>query len=324
MIIPQGWRTIITDRRAIVRVRMKEIGLLIALCMFQLLTGCNVELQNTRNFVEEDKIAVVTTIYPMYDFVKNIAGDKAEVINLVPAGMEPHDFELSTGDMRLLEQADLFVYNGAGMEHFVDRTLEALSNDKLLVVEAAEDIAAIESDEGHTDPHTWLSVKNAMGEAAAIKDALVKIDSENAEYYEYNYAAYKEKLEKLDGEYRDELAELSRHTIVVAHEAFGYLCQEYGLRQEAIEGLTADSEPDSARMKEIIDFCKQEDIRVIFFEELVSPKVAETIAGETGAKTMVLNPIEGLTAEQQEAGLDYIGLMEANLEALKEALQVSD
>lgn len=306
------------------RVRMKECGLLIGLCMALLLTGCNVELQNTRNFVEEGKIAVVTTIYPIYDFVKNIAGDKAEVINLVPAGMEPHDFELSTGDMRLLEQADLFVYNGAGMEHFVDRTLEALSNDKLLVAEAAEDLTAIESDEGHTDPHTWLSVKNAMDEAAAIKDALVKMDPENAEYYEYNYADYREKLEKLDGKYRDELAELSHNTIVVAHEAFGYLCQEYGLRQEAIEGLTADSEPDSARMKEIIDFCKQEDIRVIFFEELVSPKVAETIAGETGAKTMVLNPIEGLTAEQQEAGQDYIGLMEANLEALKEALQVND
>lgn len=301
------------------RVRKIRFSLLMTLCI--LLTGCNVELQNARNFEEKDKISVVTTIYPMYDFVKNIAGEKAEVINLVPAGMEPHDFELSTGDMRLLEQADMFVYNGAGMEHFVDRTLSALSNDKLVVVEAAEHIAAIATDEGHTDPHTWLSVKNALKEVGAIKDALVKMDPENAGYYEENYREYKEKLEQLDVRYREELAGLSQSTIVVAHEAFGYLCQEYGLSQEAIEGLTADSEPDSARMKEIIDFCRQENIRVIFFEELVSPKVADTIAAETGAATMVLNPIEGLTGEQQEAGLDYMGLMEANLEALKEALQ---
>lgn len=303
------------------RVRMKEISLLIGLCMATLLTGCNVELQNTKNFLEEDKIAVITTIFPMYDFVKNIARDRAEVINLVPAGMEPHDFELSTGDMRLLEQADMFVYNGAGMEHFVDRTLEALSNNKLLVVEAAGNIETLSSEDGHPDPHTWLSVKNAMAEAGAVKDALVTIDPENASYYENNYADYMDRLEQLDSRYREELNGLSKNTIVVAHEAFGYLCQEYGLGQEAIEGLTADSEPDSARMKEIIDFCKDEDIRVIFFEELVSPKVADAIAEETGAVTMVLNPIEGLTAEQQEAELDYIGLMEANLEALKTALQ---
>lgn len=303
------------------RIRIKCVGVLISLFMAFILTGCSVELQNTRNFVEKDKIAVVTTIYPVYDFVKNIAGDRVEIINLVPAGMEPHDFELSTGDMRLLEQADMFVYNGAGMEHFVERTLEALSNDRLLVVEAAGNIATFSSEDGHTDPHTWLSVKNAMTEAADIKDALVKLDPGNASYYEKNYEDYIVRLEHLDSRYREELNGLSKNTIVVAHEAFGYLCQEYGLKQEAIEGMMADSEPDSARMKEIIDFCKNEDIRVIFFEELVSPKVADTIAEETGAATMVLNPIEGLTTEQQEEGLDYIRLMEANLEALKTALQ---
>ena len=303
------------------RIRKKCVGVLISLFMAFILTGCSVELQNTRNFVERDKIAVVTTIYPVYDFVKNIAGDRVEIINLVPAGMEPHDFELSTGDMRLLEQADMFVYNGAGMEHFVERTLEALSNDRLLVVEAAGNIATFSSEDGHTDPHTWLSVKNAMAEATAIKEALVRSDPENASYYESNYEDYMVRLEELDSRYREELNGLSKNTIVVAHEAFGYLCQEYGLNQEAIEGLTADSEPDSARMKEIIDFCKKEDIRVIFFEELVSPKVADTIAEETGAVTMVLNPIEGLTAEQEQAGFDYIILMESNLEALKVALQ---
>ena len=284
------------------------------------LSGCATG-SSSRGFKEEDKISVVTTIYPMYDFVKNIAGDRAEVINLVPAGLEPHDFELSTGDMQLMEQAELFIYNGAGMEHFVDKTLKSLGNEKLVVVEAAKEIDTFQSEDGETDPHTWLSVENAMAEALAIKEALVKMDGENAAYYEANYEAYREKLEKLDTRYREELTGLSGDTIVVAHEAFGYLCQEYGLKQEAVEGLTADSEPDSARMKEIIDFCKEEEIKVIFFEELVSPKVANTIASEIGAETMVLNPIEGLTAEQEEEGLDYIGLMEENLEALKKALE---
>ncbi len=296
------------------------------------LTGCSRSGGTNVGFQDDSKLSIVTTIYPVYDFACNIAGDKAEIINLVPAGVEPHDFELSTGDMQLIEQADVFIYNGAGMEHFVDKTLDSVSNKGLFVVECAKNITLLESehshehgtsqeDEEHSDPHTWLSVTNAILEAEAIKDTLVDIDPENAKYYEDNFTAYKEELTKLHEMYQTELSDLSSDTIVVAHEAFGYLCEEYGLHQEGIEGLTADSEPDSARMKEIIDFCKENEIQVIFFEELVSPKVAETVASEIGAKTMVLNPIEGLTAEQEEEGLDYIGLMKQNLETLKKALQ---
>lgn len=299
----------------------KGIAIVLVISMGLGLVGCGTGNRNIQGFEDENKISVVTTIYPIYDFVKNIAGEKAEVINLVPAGMEPHDFELSTGDMQLMEQAELFIYNGAGMEHFVDKTLDSLSNDKLVVVEAAAKIMPIQAEDGDQDPHTWLSVQNAIVEAEMIKDAFVDMDAENADYYESNFETYKEQLEQLDSKYRAELTDLSRNTIVVAHEAFGYLCQEYSLKQEAVEGLTADSEPDSSRMREIIDFCKEEDIKIIFFEELVSPKVANTIASEAGAETMVLNPIEGLTSEQEEAGLDYIGLMEQNLEALKKALK---
>ena len=307
------------------------------LCILFAISGCGAKASN-KAFKEENKIAIVTTIYPVYDFACNIAGDKAEIINLVPAGMEPHDFELSTGDMQLMEKADIFIYNGAGMEHFVDKTLKSISNKDLVVVEAASDIDLIvgehhhhdeEAEEHHddsemeesTDPHTWLSVTNAIAEAETIKEALIEVDAENADYYEANFATYKEKLEALDTRYREELSDLSKDTIVVAHEAFGYLCKEYGLKQEAVEGLTAESEPDAARMKEIIEFCKEKDIQVIFFEELVSPKVAETIADEIGAETMVLNPVEGLTSEQEEEGLNYIGIMEQNLENLTKALK---
>lgn len=306
------------------------------LCMMFGLTGCSNIGKNGKNFQDEEKLAIVTTIYPMYDFTLNIAGDKAEIINLVPAGTEPHDFELSASDMRLMEEADIFIYNGAGMEHFVDKTLAAVSNKDLVIVEAARGIDLLMTDSHHdhggethdenhaeekTDPHTWLSIENAITELEVIKEALIKSDEKNADYYEANFQAYKEKLEVLEARYKEELSGMSRDTIVVAHEAFGYLCNEYGLKQEAVEGLTADSEPDAARMKEIIEFCKKNDIKIIFFEELVSPKVAKTIADEIGAETMILNPIEGLTAEQTEEGLDYIGIMEQNLEVLKKALQ---
>lgn len=303
-----------------------------------LLIGCSENTGGKKEFQEEDKISVVTTIYPVYDFACNVAGDKAEIINLVPAGMEPHDFELSTGDMQLIEQADVFIYNGADMEAFVDKTLAVISNEDLVVVECAKDLELLQGEHTHEedelheekgnthneaslDPHTWLSVANAIQETNAIKEALVAMDPENASYYEENYALYEKELQELQNLYREELADLSKNTIVVAHEAFGYLCAEYGLHQEGIEGLTADSEPDSARMKEIIDFCKEEEVEIIFFEELVSPKVAETIASEIGAETKVLNPIEGLTAEQEAEGLDYIGLMKQNLASLKAALK---
>lgn len=342
MIIQLKWQIIITDKERNVNTKLirRITVILLSIC---LLTGCSGSTVSNAGFRDKDKISVVTTIYPVYDFACNVAGDKAEIINLVPAGVEPHDFELSTGDMQLLEQADVFIYNGANMEHFVDKTLASISNKDLIVVECAKDVELLHGTHSHEhedeedehdenlseeealteqlDPHTWLSVSNAIIETEAIKIALVEADPENADYYESNFDTYKEKLVKLQELYKAELTDLSTDTIVVAHEAFGYLCEEYNLKQEGIEGLTADSEPDSARMKEIIDFCKENDIKIIFFEELVSPKVAETVASEIGAETMVLNPIEGLTTEQEAEGLDYIGLMEANLEALKKALK---
>ena len=311
--------------------------IMIAVCLMISLVGCNQADDDGKRFVDKDKISIVTTIYPVYDFASNIAGDKAEIINLVPTGVEPHNFELSPKDMQLIEEADLFIYNGAGMENFVDKTLNAIQNENLVIVECAKDVTLLESHHLHhedeheeeheeehdakVDPHTWLSVQNAIVAIEYMKDALVTLDKENAQYYEDNYRAYKDELLELDALYQAELKDLPRDTIVVNHEAFGYLCEAYGIHQVGIEGLSADSEPDSARMKEIVDFCKEEDIRIILFEELVSPKVAKTVASEIGAETMVLNPIGGLTAEQEANGKNYIELMKDNLEVLKTALQ---
>ena len=180
-----------------------------------------------------------------------------------------------------------------------------------------------EEDEEHGafDPHVWLDPMFAKKEMENIKDALVKADPENQAYYEANYETYAQKFDELDQTYKETLSPLPGKSVVVAHEAFGYLCSAYGLTQMGIEGLTPDSEPDPARMALVIDFVKENQVKTIFFEELVSPKVAETIAKETGAGTEVLNPLEGLTDEQLKNGDDYFSVMEKNLDVLKKALE---
>jgi zinc transport system substrate-binding protein len=288
---------------------------------------------------DSDKLQIYASFYPLYDFAVKIGGDKVVVTNLVPAGVEPHDWEPSTKDMINLQAADILLYNGVGMEHWIDQVASSLENKNLILVEASQGInllpggageeeekADTESkesaeDESGYDPHVWLSIKNAKLEMKNIKDALVKADPANTSYYEDNYITYAAKFDELDKEYKETLDLVINKNIVVAHKAFAYLCGDYGLTQVPIEGLSADSEPDAKRMSEIIKFAKENNVKTIFFEELVSPKVAETIAAEIGASTDVLNPLEGLTQEQVDQGEDYLSVMKENLETLKKALE---
>ena len=253
----------------------------------------------------------------------------------MPAGTEPHDWEPAASDIKKLEEADIFIYNGAGMEHWAADVLTSLDNKNLIAVEASTGIDLLEGSEHEEeengekdehaeeityDPHVWLAPENAKKEMENIKDALVSADPDHQEYYEKNYQTYAKKLDDLDAEYQEKLSDVKTRDVIAAHQAFGYLCQAYGLNQSGIEGLSADSEPDAARMKEIVDFAKKHQVKTIFFEELVSPKISETIAKEIGAQTKMLNPLEGLSDEELKAGADYFSVMESNLETLVEAL----
>lgn len=281
-------------------------------------------------------LKVMASFYPMYDFAAKIGGDKAEVITLVPSGTEPHDWEPAAADIRNLEEADLFIYSGAGMEHWVDDMLASLDNKDLISVEASKGVALRDGhshsheeeegagepeEEGQYDPHVWLSPLYAEKEMENIKNAYIKADPDNRDYYEANYELYASRFADLNQKFKDTLSSLPNKDIVVSHEAFGYLCDAYGLNQVGIEGLSPDSEPSPARMAEIIDFVRANHVRVIFFEELVSPKVAETIAKETGSSVQVLNPLEGLSDEELESGADYFSVMEENLKQLEAALK---
>jgi zinc transport system substrate-binding protein len=271
------------------------------------------------------KILVYTSFYVMADLAQKIGGDKIDLFNLVPAGTEPHEWEPSPRDIAGLEAADVFIYNGVGMEGWLDKVMAVLRNKRLIAVETAKNIKLLENqdkDEGlKYDPHVWLFPMNAKIQLREIKDALVKADPVNKAFYETNYIKNAQKLDDLDEEFKEALSSLTKKDIVVAHQAFGYLCEAYGLRQVAIEGLAADSEPTPARMAKIAKFAKENRVKVIFFEDLISPKVAKAIARETGAKTEALNPLEGLTDEDIKAGKDYISVMKGNLAALKKALE---
>lgn len=305
-----------------------------------LLAGCGDEGINNNNSGESEasgkKLKVVTSFYPMYEFSKQVAGEYADVIGLIPAGVEPHDWEPSAKDMAEIKEADVFVYNGL-VEGWAEQALESAPNDKRIVVEASGGIQLMESEEhgheeegheeeeheeegGSLDPHIWLSPVLAQQEVLAIQEAFEKADPANKDAYKANADAYISKLKELDNAFKSGLQGVKHTEFVTQHAAFGYLAKEYGLTQVPIAGLSPEQEPSPEQMAEVVAFAKEHKIKTILFETLVDPKIAQTIADEIGAKTDVLNPIEGLTDEDKKDNLDYIGIMTKNLEALKKAL----
>ncbi|MGG4033694.1 zinc ABC transporter substrate-binding protein [Paenibacillus cisolokensis] len=333
----------------------------------------------------EGKMNVVTSFYPLYYMAQTIGGEHAHVVNLIPAGVEPHDWSPKSRDLETVSKAQLFLYHGAGFEGWVDNFLKGVSKDSGLIAremsagielidvgdgdngaadhdhehegeaasgsehdhehegEAAsgsehdhehegEAASGSEHDHGHeagdghnhsldVDPHTWSSPKTALLLAENVKNAMVEADAANAEAYEANYAKLKEKLEALDAKYTAELSKTTRKDIVVSHQSFGYLARDYGLNQIAIMGLSPDAEPRAQDLVKIANFVKENGVTHIFFEELVSDQLARTLANEAGVETLVLNPLEGLTPEQERNGDDYVTIMERNLQNLLKALQ---
>lgn len=314
----------------------------------------------------EQKLNVEVSFYPMYDFTKNVAGDLADVHTLIPPAMEPHDWEPTPQDIASIEKADVLVYNGAGMESWMDQVKDSLSNSKLVQVEASQGISIREGgeeeehdhdhtdkattteehdhaddasakeghehdhdaatgeehdhDHGGLDPHVWLSPALAIKEVRNIEAGLAKAAPQHADQFKQNADAYIAKLEALDQDFKAAVKDSKRKDFITQHAAFAYLAAEYGLQQVPIAGLSPEQEPSAAQMATVIDFAKEHKVKTIFFETLVSSKVSETIAKEIGAKTAVLNPIEGLTEDEVKAGKDYISVMRENLEALKLAL----
>ena len=342
----------------------KILFLLVGIVLFSACSKAGETKDAAKSVEKKEGLKVYASVYPMYDFAKKIAGDKLDVEMLMPQGTEPHGWEPDTDTIKNLENADMLIYNGAGLEDWTDKVIDSLSNKNLKVVEASEGVELIKSShdheeeehdheaaeenknhnheavennhnheaheedhehEGHhhgpMDPHVWISPKNAKIEMENIKNALVELDKENADYYESNYEKYAKMLDELDAKYSEKLSALPNKTIVVSHEAYGYLCKDYGLNQLGIKGVNAETEPDAKKMAEIINYVKENKITTIFTEELIDPKVSKIIADETGCVVKVLSPIEGLSEEQIKNKEDYFSIMEENLENLVGALK---
>lgn len=292
-------------------------------------SGCSnaVQTKGEQGSGDTKKLQIVTTFYPMFYFTKKVAGSSANVELLIPNGAEPHDWEPTAKDMAKIQDADMFIYNSKYFESWTEKVLKSINDPDLTVVEASKGIElmnALESgEENHADhasskdPHVWLSPVLAQQEADTIANAIEKQDPNNKIQYEKNAEKFKSELADLDHLYKETTDKAKKKVFVTQHASFGYLAKQYGLTQIPIAGLSPDVEPTLGKLKELAEVTKKKNVKVIYFEGLTSYKMAQTLANEIGAKTEVLNPLEGLTKEEQEKGLDYIDVMKKNLEALK-------
>lgn len=273
----------------------------------------------------ENKISIVTSFYPLFYFASRVAGENALVSNITPAGSEPHDYEPTPQDMARIERSDLLVLNGIGLESWGDSIRDVLKNSSVAVVTIsdmlADRIRASGTGTEGRDPHVWLNPTLATEEVRTIQRALEQIDPASKTDYEKNAQALIDELSALDRQYREGLRECKKKDIITSHAAFGYLADEYGFGQIAITGLSPDAEPTPKKLAELSDFANRHDVRTIFFETLVSPKLAQTLAKEIGAEPLALNPLEGLSNEEISQEKNYLTEMENNLTNLKIALQ---
>ena len=404
---------------------------------------------------QEEKITVLTSFYPYHEFTKNVAGDFAEVKQFMPAGVEAHDWEPRAQEIQSLLRADVFVYNGLGMESYVDQIMESGEFDNVLFVKASEGVELIEfeddhaghddhddhakeeghddhddhdshaeefyeeialvieefehghmtesqsieaieeilhehegdghdhgagaieeiehvlheiedghiegsegleeihhlvsgedvhddhaKEEGHDDhddhgkgghdghdhdyefdPHIWLDPILVKQQVNVIRDGLIEADPQNKEHYEENARIYNNKMDALDMKINSALSSCQKDTIVPYHNAFSYLGERYDIHIMALGGMAPDSEASAAEIAEFVDFVKDNDIKVIFSEELVDPRLAEVIAAEANAQVLLFSPLEALTSEEADRNVSYIDKMEDNLDSLKVALE---
>ena len=249
-----------------------------------------------------------------------VGGDAVSVTNLTPAGAEPHELELSARDAGRVQDADLVVYL-AGFAPALDDAIHDVGATALDVADAADlDRTISANDDGRrdgttVDPHFWLDPRRLAAVGDAVAAELGTIDPDHAARFTANAAALRVELEQLDGEFATGLATCASTDLVTSHEAFGYLADRYGMTQVGITGLTPDSEPSPATLADVADFVAAHDITTIYYETLVDPSIAETVAAETGAHTAVLDPLEGLG--DTSAGADYLAVMRSDLATLR-------
>lgn len=277
-------------------------------------------------------ISVTTTIFPIYDVVKNVGKEKVTLTNLIPFGVEAHEFEPKAKEMAKISKSDLFITGGEVFEPWSKKVISSLKlqdktvdmSQKVKLLKPKTEHAQGDHEHGHKskqsyDPHYWLSIDNYMTIAKECANVLSKKDPANAKIYDANLAEYLKKLQALKAEY-ETLKSCKNKKVIVNHDAFGYLANDYGITQYSIAGMSPESRPSAKQIAKLVEVVKKEKINTVFFEEFASDKVAKTIAKEANAKTDALRPIENITLDESKKGIGYIEIMRQNLTKLQGAM----
>jgi zinc transport system substrate-binding protein len=269
------------------------------------------------------RLKVVAGFYPLAEAASRVGGHLVDVGNLTPPGVEPHDLELTPDQIADIQRADVVLYLGHGFAPAVERGVAGANGVTLDLLQGMS-LDPGEPEEGEQgpvfDPHVWLDPGLYQRIVDRTEQAMAQARPKNAATFESNAKAFEAELSALDQAYRSGLTGCARDVIVTSHAAFGYLSARYGLTQEAIAGVSPDAEPSPDRLAQLAQLVKREGVTTIFTEELVSPRVAETLAREVGVTTAVLNPLEGLSKTEVAAGQDYVSVMRSNLHTLQRAL----
>ena len=291
----------------------------VALAAIFVVNKVNQPIVNTGN-----KLVVVATLFPVYDFARTIGGDHAAVSTIIPPGVEPHSFEPAPSDMLKVAKAGVFAYAGKVMEPWAASLISASENKKMIVVDASQGIkfigAGAEDDDAVSglDPHFWLDLGNAETMVINIAAAFDKADPANAVYYNNNAAALEKQLSVMDADFVSARKTCATKEIIQGgHMAFAYFAKRYGLAYVAAEGFSPDAEPSPAKIAAIVDDIKKLNAKYIFYEELVDPRVAQTIGAETGAKLLLLNAAHNVSRDELARGVTFIDIMRDDLVNLK-------
>jgi zinc transport system substrate-binding protein len=293
-----------------------------------LLLSCQPAKESSK---EEQKLRVIATIFPLYDFARNIGGNKINVTMLLPPGIDAHHYELKPKDIINVCKSDIFLFTNFEMEQWAYKIINAAEkNTNMLAIETGNGAVLLplnkegEPDD-HTsgfDPHIWLDMDNAQKMVDNIATAFIKKDSRNSDYYLRNAHDYKLKLMALDQRYRAELNGCKTKTVLHAgHWAFAYLAKKYNLKYIAAYNVSADAEPSPQKMVDLVEQVKRERVSCIYYEDMINPRLAQMISKETGAGLLKLSNGHDISRSSIKSGESFISLMEKNLINLKKGMR---
>lgn len=312
----------------------KFLTLSLAAIVFLLFVGCNNTEDTHYSNANQDTLSIVTTVFPSYDFSKEITGGKAEVTMLLPAGSESHSYEPTPKDIVKIENSDVFIYVGGESEKWVESILDGIDTSKTKIISLMKCVGTLQEathnheDEGahdndvEYDEHVWTSPKNSIEIVKSLTEEFVKLDSNNASVYTDNSEAYIKQLSELDSQF-EEVVSTSKNKMIVFGDRFPfiYFARAYSLDYlSAFPGCSSETEPSAATMATIIDTVNNKNLPVIFYMEMSNQKVADTICESTKAKKLLFHSCHTITKDELEKGENYISLMKANVKNLKTAL----